>query len=180
MCCGSRPGPIVINCSTSRMSEDLANRYGVPLFRSAVGEANVVDAMLRHDAVLGGEGSGGVIDPRVGLVRDSFVGMVLLLDADGRRGMTISQLADELPRYEIGKTKFRCRAKSFPRPSTPWKSISPTQGPTASTACGWIGPTAGFLSARATPSRSSARWPNVAPWRSRMILADGGSDEASS
>jgi phosphomannomutase len=102
----SRPGPIVINCSTSRMSEDLANRFGVPLVRSAVGEANVVDAMLAHHAVLGGEGSGGVIDPRVGLVRDSFVGMILLLDAMAERGMTMSQLADELPRYEIAKTQI--------------------------------------------------------------------------
>jgi phosphomannomutase len=102
----SRPGPIVINCSTSRMSEDLARSYGVPLVRSAVGEANVVDAMLLHGAVLGGEGSGGVIDPRVGLVRDSFVGMALLLDAMAERGMTMSQLADELPRYEIRKTQI--------------------------------------------------------------------------
>ena len=102
----TRPGPIVTNCSTSRMSEDLANHYGVPFFRSAVGEANVVDAMLRHSAVLGGEGSGGAIDPRVGLVRDSFVGMALLLDAMAAREMKISQLADELPRYEIGKAKI--------------------------------------------------------------------------
>ena len=42
------PGPVVTNCSTSRMTEDLANKYGVPFHRSAVGEANVVDAMLRH------------------------------------------------------------------------------------------------------------------------------------
>ena len=56
-------GPIVTNCSSSRMSEDLAARYGVPFFRSAVGEANVVDAMLAHDAVFGGEGNGGPIDP---------------------------------------------------------------------------------------------------------------------
>ncbi len=94
-------GPIAINCSTSRMSEDLAKQFGVPLVRSAVGEANVVDAMLAHQAVLGGEGSGGVIDPRVGLVRDSFVGMALILDAMAERGLTVSQLADELPRYEI-------------------------------------------------------------------------------
>lgn len=109
-----RAGPIVINCSTSRMSEDLANLHGVPLVRSAVGEANVVDAMLAHHAVFGGEGSGGVIDPRVGLVRDSFVGMILLLDAMAKRGMTIGQLADELPRYEIGKTQFPLKRENLP------------------------------------------------------------------
>ena len=59
------------------MTQDLAEKYGVPFFRSKVGEANVVDRMLAAEAVLGGEGNGGVIDPRVGLVRDSFVGMAL-------------------------------------------------------------------------------------------------------
>jgi phosphomannomutase len=102
----SEPGPIVTNCSTSRMAQDLAAKYNVPFFHSAVGEANVVDAMLEHGAVLGGEGNGGAIDPRVGLVRDSFVGMAMILDAMAARYMKVSQLADELPRYEIVKTKI--------------------------------------------------------------------------
>lgn len=105
------PGPIVSNCSSSRMSEDLAQRYHVPFYRSKVGEANVVDAMLAHDAVLGGEGNGGTIDPRVGLVRDSFVGMALLLDALAERETTVSKLAGELPRYEIVKTKISLPAE---------------------------------------------------------------------
>ncbi len=104
------PGPIVTNCSTSRVSEDLARRYGVPLFRSAVGEANVTEAMLTHNAVLGGEGNGGVIDPRVGLVRDSFVGMALVLDAMSALEVPISNLADELPRYAMVKTKITLAA----------------------------------------------------------------------
>ena len=102
-----RKGPVVTNCSTSRMSEDLAQRYGVPFFRSAVGEANVVDCMLAHEAVFGGEGNGGPIDPSVGLVRDSFVGMAQLLDAMAARELPISRLAGELPRYSIVKTKMR-------------------------------------------------------------------------
>jgi phosphomannomutase len=102
----SRPGPLVTNCSTSRMSEDLAAKYGVPSYRSAVGEANVVDAMLAHGATIGGEGNGGVIDPNVVLVRDSVVGMALVLDAMATRDLPVSQLADELPRYEIVKTKI--------------------------------------------------------------------------
>ena len=87
--CGT-PGPVVTNCSTSRMTEDLASKYGVPFFRSAVGEANVVDEMLKCSAVLGGEGNGGAIDPRVGLVRDSFVGMALVLDAMAARDLSVS------------------------------------------------------------------------------------------
>ena len=102
----TRHGAIVTNCSSSRMSEDLAAKYGVPLVRSAVGEANVVDAMLAQGAVFGGEGNGGPIDPQVGLVRDSFVGMAQLLDAMAAREQPISRLADELPRYEIVKTKI--------------------------------------------------------------------------
>ncbi|MEM9354455.1 MAG: phosphoglucosamine mutase [Planctomycetota bacterium] len=98
-------GPIVTNCSTSRMSEAVASRFGARYLRTKVGEANVVDRMLEADAVLGGEGNGGVIDPRVGLVRDSFVGMALVLDAMAARGLPLSALADELPRYEIHKAK---------------------------------------------------------------------------
>jgi phosphomannomutase len=109
-----RQGPIAVNCASSRMSEDLAMKYGVPYVRSAVGEANVVDAMLAEKAVFGGEGNGGPIDPRVGYVRDSFVGMALLLDAMSARQMKISQLADELPRYEIVKTKFALAADKLP------------------------------------------------------------------
>jgi phosphomannomutase len=99
-------GPVVTNCSTSRMTADLARKYGAPFYRSSVGEANVVDMMLRHDAVIGGEGNGGVIDPRVGLVRDSFVGMALVLDAMAARELPVSALADELPRYAIHKSKI--------------------------------------------------------------------------
>jgi phosphomannomutase len=98
-------GPVVTNCSTSRMTEDLARKYGVPFYRSAVGEANVVDEMLKRGAVLGGEGNGGVIDPRVVLVRDSFVSMALVLEAMAERNLAVSALADELPRYAIHKTK---------------------------------------------------------------------------
>lgn len=100
------PGAVVTNCSTSRMTEDIACKHGVPFYRSAVGEANVVDVMLAHGAVLGGEGNGGVIDPRVGLVRDSFVGMALVLDAMAARELPVASLADELPRYAICKTKI--------------------------------------------------------------------------
>jgi phosphomannomutase len=101
-----RKGPVVANCSTSRMSQDVAARHGVPFFPAAVGEANVTDVMIRQRAVIGGEGNGGVIDPRVGYVRDSFVGMALLLDAMAAREEKISELADQLPRYSMLKTKI--------------------------------------------------------------------------
>lgn len=101
-----RKGPIVANCATSRMTQDIAEKYGLPYHRSAVGEANVVDCMLANDAVFGGEGNGGPIDPKVGLVRDSFVGMAQVLAAMAARQRPLAELADELPRYEIVKTKI--------------------------------------------------------------------------
>ena len=87
------------------MSQDLAEKYGVPFFRSKVGEANVADVMIANNAVFGGEGNGGPIDPRIGYVRDSFVGMAMVLNAMADRDMSLSELAAELPRYEIYKTK---------------------------------------------------------------------------
>jgi len=73
-------GPLVTNCASSSMTEYLANKHNVAFFRSKVGEANVVECMLEHQALYGGEGSGGPIDPRVVLVRDSMVGMAQVLD----------------------------------------------------------------------------------------------------
>ncbi len=117
------PGPVVTNCSTSRMTEDIAKKYGVPFFRSAVGEANVVDCMLQHNAVIGGEGNGGVIDPRVVLVRDSFTAMALILDAMAARNLPVSrpgrrtsalrnlQNQDDFPSRKIG---LRLRSPGTP------------------------------------------------------------------
>ncbi len=108
------PGPVVTNCATSRMTADLAQRYHVPCILSAVGEANVADAMIASYAVFGGEGNGGPIDPRVGLVRDSFVGMTLILAAMAMRMQPVSALVDELPRYEIRKTSFALPREKLP------------------------------------------------------------------
>jgi phosphomannomutase len=108
------PGTVVTNAATSRITEDISQRYGVPFVRSRVGEANVVEAMLAHNAVIGGEGNGGVIDPRVGYVRDSFVGMALILDAMAAREMKLSQLVDELPRYHIQKRKLKLDRDNLP------------------------------------------------------------------
>jgi phosphomannomutase len=99
------PGVVVTNCATSRMSEDLAELHGGAYHRAAVGEANVVDAMIAWSAIFGGEGNGGPIDPKVGYVRDSFVGMALILDAMAARRMPVSELAAELPQYAIQKDK---------------------------------------------------------------------------
>ncbi len=100
----TRRGPVAINCATSRLSADVAARHGSECFRAAVGEANVVAEMRARHAVFGGEGNGGPIDPRVGYVRDSFVGMAVILDALAERQIRLSDWVRSLPRYAIRKT----------------------------------------------------------------------------
>jgi len=110
-----KPGVTVTNLSTSRMLDDIAAKTGSRVLRTAVGEANVVDAMLREGASIGGEGNGGVIDPRIVPGRDSMVGMAYVLGLMAASGKSISQLVAEIPRYEIVKSKFECRREDAER-----------------------------------------------------------------
>jgi phosphomannomutase len=103
---GPTAGPVVINMSTSRVIEDIAKRFGRDCFRSAVGEANVVEKMRETQALIGGEGNGGVIDPRVGYVRDPFIGMGLILNLMAETGKKLRELVAELPAYSIIKDKY--------------------------------------------------------------------------
>lgn len=103
------------NLSTSRMIDDIAAQYGARVLRTPVGEANVAQAMLREGSVIGGEGNGGVIDPRVVPGRDSLVSMAFVLQLMAATGKTVSQLVAELPRYEIIKSKFECRREDAER-----------------------------------------------------------------
>jgi phosphomannomutase len=107
-------GPVVINMSTSRAIEDIASDFGVPCYRSAVGEANVVDQMRGVGAVIGGEGNGGVIDPRVGWVRDPFIGMAMVLDLLAQTKITLSALVAQLPAYTIVKDKYAVARERLP------------------------------------------------------------------
>jgi phosphomannomutase len=112
---GEERGPVVINMSTSRVVEDICARHGVPCHRTAVGEANVVEKMRAVNAVIGGEGNGGVIDPRVGWVRDPFIGMGLILNLLAQTGRKLSTLAAELPAYTIVKTKYEVDREKLPQ-----------------------------------------------------------------
>jgi phosphomannomutase len=108
-------GVAAANLSTSRMLDDIAARHGGRVVRTPVGEANVVQAMLRENAIIGGEGNGGVIDPRIVPGRDSLVGMAYVLQLMADTGKTISQLVAALPRYTIVKSKFECRREDAER-----------------------------------------------------------------
>jgi phosphomannomutase len=102
------PGPIVVNGSTSRVIADVAAKYNCPFHRSYVGEAHVVARMKAVNAILGGEGNGGVIEPKVGFVRDSFVGMAYILAGLAAGDRTVAEWADSLPQYTIVKDKLTC------------------------------------------------------------------------
>jgi phosphomannomutase len=107
-----KPGGVAAaNLSTSRMLDDVAAKFGGKVLRTPVGEANVIQAILTGNATIGGEGNGGVIDPRIVPGRDSLVGMAYVLQLMADTGKRISELVAEMPRYEIVKTKFDCRVE---------------------------------------------------------------------
>lgn len=98
-------GRMVVNMSTSRASEDIARYYNCMFVRSKVGEINVAEKMKEIDAIIGGEGNGGVILPEVHLGRDAPVAVALTLQALLEHGGTMKELKASLPQYEMVKKK---------------------------------------------------------------------------
>ncbi len=103
-------GKVATNLATSRMIDDIAAKAGCEVIRTPTGEANVAGAMEANKCVFGGEGNGGVIDPRVVPVRDSFVGIALMLQYLADTGKTVSRLVAQIPAYVLVKTKMPCPA----------------------------------------------------------------------
>lgn len=101
-----RTGFAATNLSTSRMIDDIAEEAGGQVIRTPVGEANVAAAMLQHNCIIGGEGNGGVIDLRVGPIRDSLVGIAFVLQLMTETGNSISQLVGQIGGYYMSKDKF--------------------------------------------------------------------------
>jgi len=105
-------GNVVVNLSTTRAVDDIAKEFNSAVFRSAVGEANVVKKMKEVKAIIGGEGSGGVIYPAVHYGRDALVGTALTLQHLAEFGGTLSQLKKSLPAYFISKRKIELGDKN--------------------------------------------------------------------
>ncbi|MCB9233387.1 MAG: phosphoglucosamine mutase [Bacteroidia bacterium] len=99
-------GAVVSNLSSSRALADIAARYGCPYKASAVGEVNVIEIMKRHDAVIGGEGNGGVIYPGLHYGRDALVGIALFLSHLAKSRKTCSELRATYPNYFMSKQKI--------------------------------------------------------------------------
>ena len=101
-----RPEKVVVNLSTTRAVEDIAAQHSAEVFRTPVGEINVAKRMKEVNAIIGGEGSGGVILPEAHLGRDALVGIGLILQMLAEFGGTLSELRASLPSYSIAKDKI--------------------------------------------------------------------------
>lgn len=100
------PGATVSNMSSTRALRDVTEAKNQQYFASAVGEVNVVEMMKKHNAVIGGEGNGGIIYPAIHYGRDALVGIALFLTLLAKSKMTCSQLRATYPNYEISKNKM--------------------------------------------------------------------------
>jgi len=101
---------LVTNLSTSRMIDDIAASFNATVIRTPVGEANVAESIRTNHALIGGEGNGGVIWPKVIHVRDSLVGIALLLDLMSQLDKPLSGIIHDLPTYSIVKDKINIQS----------------------------------------------------------------------
>ncbi len=97
---------VSVNLSTTRAVDEVVAKYNGKIFRSAVGEINVVNEMLSNGSVIGGEGSGGIILPEVHYGRDAIVGLALIMQELADSGMKLSKYKKTLPQYSIVKAKI--------------------------------------------------------------------------
>lgn len=111
----SRSPSVVVNLSTTRAVDDVARKFGARVIRTPVGEINVAQKMKHIGAVVGGEGSGGVILPAVHYGRDAMVGIALVMQHLSEFGGTLSELKATLPRYVITKSKVSVAGKNVDR-----------------------------------------------------------------
>ncbi|HEU5460552.1 MAG TPA: phosphoglucosamine mutase [Pyrinomonadaceae bacterium] len=111
---GREQGPVVANLSTTSAVADIAKQFNCPVFLTKIGEVNVTDGMRQHNAVIGGEGNGGVIYPRINFARDSLVGMALVLHLLAVSKKTVSELLESIPRYSMVKEKMACPSDRIP------------------------------------------------------------------
>lgn len=100
-------GNTVSNLSSTRALRDITEKRGGQYYASAVGEVNVVAAMKTHQAVIGGEGNGGVIVPRLHYGRDALAGIALFLSHLAQYGKSCSMLRSQYPNYYISKNKIQ-------------------------------------------------------------------------
>ena len=104
---GKTPGSTVSNLSSTRALKDITEKHGYNHQSSAVGEVNVVEMMKKNNAIIGGEGNGGVIYPESHYGRDSIVGIAIFLNLLAERNVTALELKNEYPSYFMSKQKLQ-------------------------------------------------------------------------
>ena len=108
-----RKGPVVVNLSTTRAVDDVCAELGVTVERAPVGEANVADRMEKAQAVLGGEGNGGVILPELNFTRDGLVAAATVIGLLSQGREPFSAIGATLPRYQMVKTSMSLTREQF-------------------------------------------------------------------
>ena len=106
-----QPGNTVSNLSSTRALKDITEKHGLKHFSSAVGEVNVVEEMKKQNAVIGGEGNGGIIYPDLHYGRDALLGIALFLSHLATSGKKCSMLRSTYPNYFISKNKIELQDK---------------------------------------------------------------------
>jgi phosphomannomutase len=97
---------IATNLSTSMLIDDVAARFGISVIRTRIGEANVVEGMMRHNCGVGGEGNGGLIYPAISWARDGLAAIAIIIELMAQTRKSLSVLAGEWPHYAIVKEKI--------------------------------------------------------------------------
>jgi phosphomannomutase len=142
---GHTPGDTVSNLSSTRALKDITEKYGGKYFASAVGEVNVVEMMKKQNAIIGGEGNGGVIYPELHYGRDALVGIALFLSHLAGSKISCSELRNLYPDYFMSKNKVVLKpgaspAELFEKVKDVYKDfpINDTDGLKIEFANGWV------------------------------------------
>jgi len=106
-------GNVVTNLSTSAVIDDIVKMHGCFLYRTKVGEANVVSKMEQVNALIGGEGNGGVIYPAINFTRDALVAAALIIKLLAERNKMVSEILAKYPKYYMLKKKMRITKERF-------------------------------------------------------------------
>ena len=105
------PGNTVSNLSSTRALSDITEKYGKKYFSSSVGEVNVVKKMKEKNAVIGGEGNGGVIYPKTHYGRDALIGIIFFISHLVEKNISVSELKKIYPQYFMNKSKVKLSEK---------------------------------------------------------------------
>lgn len=101
---------VVCNLSTTAAIDDIAREFNAIVVRTKIGEVYVAEAIKKENAIIGGEGNGGIIYPKIGFNRDSQIGIALILMYMAKEKKPLSELVAQIPKYYLVKNKIECES----------------------------------------------------------------------